>query len=187
MTYLKLFWAFFQIGLLSFGGGYAALPLIQDQVVTGYGWLTMNEFADIITISQMTPGPIALNTATFVGTRVAGIWGAIISTFGCVLAPSSIALLLAVLYQKYKNLKYAQGVLKGLHPAVVGMIGSAGFSILVHALWGESPVFMGLGGIDLIAAAIIVLCVVLLRKTKLSPILLMLGAGVAGGLLYTFL
>ena len=69
MSYLKLFWSFFQIGLFSFGGGYAALPLIQDQVVTGHHWLTMKEFADVITISQMTPGPIAINSASFVGVR----------------------------------------------------------------------------------------------------------------------
>jgi chromate transporter len=106
MIYLKLFWAFFQIGLFSIGGGYAAMPLIQNQVVDTYGWLNMSEFADIITISQMTPGPISINSATFVGTRIAGIWGAIIATLGCILPSCAIVLLLAILYRKYKNLKY---------------------------------------------------------------------------------
>ena len=77
MIYLQLFWSFLQIGLFSFGGGYAAMPLIQGQVVTSHGWLTMSEFTDLITISQMTPGPIAVNSATFVGLKIAGIPGAI--------------------------------------------------------------------------------------------------------------
>ena len=78
MIYLQLFLSFLQIGLFSFGGGYAAMPLIQDQVVTRYGWLSMAEFTDLITISQMTPGPIAVNSATFVGIRIAGIPGALV-------------------------------------------------------------------------------------------------------------
>ena len=75
MIYLKLFLSFLQIGLFSFGGGYAAMPLIQDQVVSQHGWLTMTEFTDLITISQMTPGPIAVNAATFVGSKIAGVPG----------------------------------------------------------------------------------------------------------------
>ena len=82
MIYLKLFWSFIQIGLFSIGGGYAALPLIQNQVVELNKWLSMEEFVDLITIAEMTPGPIAINASTFVGTRIAGIGGAIISTFG---------------------------------------------------------------------------------------------------------
>lgn len=89
MIYLQLFWSFLQIGLFSFGGGYAAMPLIQGQVVTSHGWLTMSEFTDLITISQMTPGPIAVNSATFVGLKIAGIPGAVVATVGCIL-PSCI-------------------------------------------------------------------------------------------------
>ena len=83
--YIQLFLSFVQIGALSFGGGYAAMPLIQQQVVTLHGWLSPGEFTDLITISQMTPGPIAINSATFVGTRIAGFWGAVAATVGCVL------------------------------------------------------------------------------------------------------
>ena len=90
ITFLELFWSFFQIGLFSIGGGYAALPLIQAQVVDQYGWMTMTEFSDIITISQMTPGPIAINAATFVGIRIAGLAGAVVATLGCVF-PSGLA------------------------------------------------------------------------------------------------
>ena len=84
MIYLELFWSFFQIGLFSIGGGYAAMPLIQNQVVDIHSWLTMTQFADIMTIAEMTPGPIAINSATFVGIQVAGLPGALIATIGCV-------------------------------------------------------------------------------------------------------
>ena len=89
MIYLQLFWAFFQIGLFSFGGGYAALPLISQQVISTYHWISQNTFTDLITISQMTPGPIAVNSSTFVGQYVAHLPGALIATFGCIL-PSCI-------------------------------------------------------------------------------------------------
>ena len=89
MIYLQLFLSFLQIGMFSFGGGYAAMPLIQGQVVTTHGWLTMSEFTDLITISQITPGPIAVNSATFVGLKIAGIPGAVVATVGCIL-PSSV-------------------------------------------------------------------------------------------------
>ena len=85
MIYLKLFSSFLQIGMFSFGGGYAAMPLIQEQVVTQHGWLTMTEFTDLITISQMTPGPIAINAATFVGSKIAGVIGSVEATSGYIL------------------------------------------------------------------------------------------------------
>ena len=95
MIYLELLWSFFQIGLFSIGGGYAAMPLIQHQAIDIHGWLTMQSFSDIMTISQMTPGPIAINAATFVGIQVAGIPGALVATFGCVLPSSIIVTILA--------------------------------------------------------------------------------------------
>ena len=85
MIYLELFWSFFQVGLFSIGGGYAAMPLIQAQVVDQHGWLSLSEFIDVITISQMTPGPIGINSATFVGIKIAGIGGALVATLGCIL------------------------------------------------------------------------------------------------------
>ena len=95
MIYLQLLLSFLQIGLFSFGGGYAALPLIQDQIVSLHGWLSMEEFTDLITISQMTPGPIAINAATFVGQKIAGVPGAIVATLGCVLPSCVIVTLIA--------------------------------------------------------------------------------------------
>lgn len=187
MIYLKLLWAFFQIGLFSIGGGYAAMPLIQNQVVHTYGWLNMTEFADIITISQMTPGPIAINSATFVGTRIAGIMGAIIATLGCILPSCVIVMLFAALYKKYKNLKYVKGILRSLQPAVVGLIAAAGISIIAHALWNGGLSSFNLNSFDFIAVAVISLCVFSLRKLKMNPIYVMLGAGVIGGVVYSLL
>ena len=102
MIYLQLFWAFFQIGLFSFGGGYAALPLISQQVISTYHWISQNTFTDLITISQMTPGPIAVNSSTFVGQYVAHLPGALIATFGCILPSCILVSLLAYFYVKYK-------------------------------------------------------------------------------------
>ena len=104
MIYLQLFLSFLQIGAFSFGGGYAALPLIRHQVVEANGWLQLSEFTDLITISQMTPGPIAVNSATFVGIKIAGIPGALIATLGCILPSCIIVTLIASLYLKYRNL-----------------------------------------------------------------------------------
>ena len=100
MIYLQLFLSFLQVGMFSFGGGYAAMPLIQGQVVTGHHWLSMSEFTDLITISQMTPGPIAVNSATFVGIKIAGIPGALAATFGCILPSCIIVTVIAKLYFK---------------------------------------------------------------------------------------
>ena len=140
MVYLELLWSFIQIGLFSIGGGYAAMPLIQHQVVDLHPWLTMNQFADIMTISEMTPGPIAINCATFVGIQVAGIPGAIVATVGCVLPSCIIVLLLAVVYYRFRGLSLVQGVLKGLRPAVVAMIASAGLSLLILAVYGQRTI-----------------------------------------------
>ena len=126
---VQLFLSFFQIGLFSIGGGYAAMPLIQSQVVEIHQWLTMTQFADIITIAEMTPGPIAINSATFVGTHIAGLPGAIIATIGCVAPSCIIVLSLAYVYTKYKNLSLMKGILSGLRPVVIALIASAGLSI----------------------------------------------------------
>ena len=177
MIFLQLFFSFLQIGLFSFGGGYAAMPLIQGQVVTLHGWLTMSEFTDLITISQMTPGPIAVNSATFVGLKIAGIPGAVVATTGCILPSCIIVTILARLYLKYRNLDLMQGVLKSLRPAVVAMIASAGILILKNAFWGSGE-SMSLTGMEWSMVVIFGICVLLLRKTKMNPVWVMVLAGV---------
>lgn len=176
MIYLQLFLSFLQIGALSFGGGYASMPLIEAQIVTSHGWLTMTEFSNLVTIAEMTPGPIAVNAATFVGTKVAGVLGALVATAGCILPACVLVTLIARLYLKYRNLTVLQSVLGSLRPAVVAMIASAGLTILMNAFWGSRTVV--LANTNYVMVAIFVLSFVLLRKTKLSPIAVMVLAGV---------
>ena len=183
MILLELFWAFFQIGLFSFGGGMAALPLIQNQVVDQYGWLTMKEYTDLLTISQMTPGPIAINASTFGGTQVAGVVGSIVATLGCIMPSCIIISLLAWLYARYKNLDIMKGILTGLRPAVVGLIASAGMTIIAMAFWGEAGL-SNLWNVDTIAIAIFVVAVLILQKFKVDPILIMIVCGIIGGFIY---
>jgi len=183
MIYLQLFWSFIQIGLFSIGGGYAALPLIQSQIVDIHGWLSLKEFVDIISIAEMTPGPIAINSATFVGTKVAGVAGAVVSTLGCILPSCIIVLLLAYLYNKFKKLSVIQGVLSGLRPAVVSLIASAGVTITLLTLFGSTDV--SFANLQIRNVVIVILCIIILRVYKPNPILIIAGAGVAG--LYFYL
>lgn len=177
MIYLELFWSFLQIGLFSFGGGYAAMPLIQGQVVTDHGWLSMTEFTDLITISQMTPGPIAINSATFVGIKIAGIPGALVATIGCILPSCIIVTLVAKLYLKYRNMAVLQGILNSLRPAVVAMIASAGISILITAFWGNEAAVI-LSQTNWVMVLIFAGCIVLMQKFRMNPIWVMILAGV---------
>ena len=176
MIYIQLFLSFLQIGLFSFGGGYAAMPLIQEQIVDTHGWLSMSEFTDLITISQMTPGPIAINSATFVGIKIAGLAGAAVATAGCILPSCVIVTLLAKIYLKYRNVKTFQSVLDSLRPAVVAMIAAAGVSILTSAFWQNADKII-LAETDWSMALIFLICLILLIKVKWNPILVMLLAG----------
>ena len=185
MIYLQLFLSFLQIGLFSFGGGYAAMPLIQDQVVTAHGWLSMPEFTDLITISQMTPGPIAINSATFVGMKIAGVPGAIAATVGCVFPSCVIVTLLARLYLKYRDMSLLQGILGSLRPAVVAMVAAAGISILITAFWGGDQIG-SLESTKWWMVGIFALCVLFLKKLNWNPIAVMLSAGVLRVLLAVF-
>ena len=185
MIYLELFWSFFQVGLFSIGGGYAAMPLIQNQVVDNHPWLTMTGFADIITTAEITPGPIAVNAATFVGIQVAGLPGALIATIGCIFPSCVIVMALAYMYYRFRGLSVMQGILAGLHPAVIAMIASAGISLVCMALYGQRTFPADLGNMDLIAVAIFLVGFVILRKWKPSPIKVMAGAAVAGVALYS--
>lgn len=176
MVYLELFWSFLQIGLFSFGGGYAAMPLIQGQVVTEHGWLSMAEFTDLVTISQMTPGPIAVNSATFVGIKIAGIPGALIATAGCILPSCIIVMVVARLYLKYRKLEMLQGILNSLRPAVVAMIASAGISILITAFWGNEGNIVW-AETNWLMAGIFAGGIILLEKFRMNPIWVMVLAG----------
>lgn len=187
MIYLELLWSFFQIGLFSIGGGYAAMPLIQNQVVDIHPWLTMTQFADIMTIAEMTPGPIAINSATFVGIQVAGLPGAIVATAGCVFPSCVIVMSLAYIYYRFRGLNMVQGILAGLRPAVIAMIASAGISLLIMAVYGQRVLAEDLMSFDVIAVMIFLIGIIALRVWKPNPLWIMAGSGVLGVILYTLL
>lgn len=179
MIYLTLYWSFVQIGLFSIGGGYAALPLIQQQVIEIHNWLTFEEFTDLLTISQMTPGPIALNASTFVGTKIAGLPGAVVATIGCVTPSCIIVLILAYFYYKYRELTAVKKVLAVLRPVVVALIGTAGASIVITAFWGQKTI----GTFDQInktAVILFVICFAILEKLKLNPVTVIILSGIVG-------
>lgn len=176
MIYLELFLSFLEVGLFSIGGGYAAIPIIQNQVVEKYAWLSLNEFTDLITIAEMTPGPIAVNSATFVGIKIAGILGAIVSTLAVILPSLFIVSILANLYFKYRNIDFMQKILGIIRPVIVALIASAGLAILINAIYVESK-------INFISLSLFILCFISIRKTKINPILAMLSCGV----LYTII
>ena len=178
MIYFELLWSFFKIGLFSIGGGYAALSLIQYQVVDLHPWLTMTQFADIMTIAELTPGPIAINSATFVGVQVAGIPGAIIATIGCVLPSCVIVTTLAYVYNRIRELPLIQGVLEGVRPAVIAMIASAGISMLILSVYGKRTLPENWGNMDYSAAVIFVIGFFALCKWKIKPICVIVAAGV---------
>jgi chromate transporter len=189
MIYLKLFWSFFQIGLFSIGGGYAALPLIENQVVDINGWISAGEFMDIVTISQMTPGAIAINAATFTGQRILGTAGAIIATIGCILPSCMILMIVSYFFYKFRKLSVINGVLGGLQPAVAALIASAGLSLLLSSLLGagfSSFSQLDINTVDWAAFIIFLSGLILMRKFKINPILIMLGSGAVGLLLYLF-
>lgn len=185
MIYWELLWSFLKVGLFSFGGGYGILPVIQQQVVTEQHWLTMKEFTDVITISQMTPGPIALNAATFVGTKLAGPLGAVIATIGCSFPTALLALLVGHYYYKYRDMTLVKGVFEGLRPAIVSLIATAGLSILFLSLFNtETFRLSALPNLDWKAVVIFLASLLALRKWKTNPIYVMLGSGMVGVLAY---
>ena len=176
------------MGLFSFGGGMASLPLIQEQVVDTHAWLTLSEFSDLVTIAEMTPGPLAVNAATFVGIRIAGIPGALLATFGCILPACVLVTLLAWVYKRYKQMTLVQGALDGLRPAVVALIAAAGLSILELSVWGTAGFSPDPGSINAVSVVLTAAALILLRAVKkLSPIAVMVGCGAVGGAVYWFM
>ena len=175
MTYVQLFFSFLLVGLFSVGGGYAAIPLIQAQVVEAHGWLTMAEFTNLVTIAEMTPGPIAVNSATFVGIRIAGVPGAVVATLGCIFPALILVSVLAYLYRRYQSAPALDSVLSCLRPAVVALIAAAGLAMLGTAvLGGAAP---APGNVQWASAALFCAALVLLRWRKWNPILVMCLCG----------
>lgn len=175
MILIDLYLAFFRVGLFSVGGGYAAMPLIQNQAVNVHRWITDSVFADLVAIAEMTPGPIALNAATFVGMKTAGFPGAILATLGCITPSVIIVTILAKLYLRFKNGNALENVLSCLRPAVVGLISAAFVTLLITALFGDLPATFG--NIDWEMAFLFVAATTLILKFKVNPVISMLICG----------
>ncbi|MBQ8640015.1 MAG: chromate transporter [Lachnospiraceae bacterium] len=180
---LQLFFSFLQIGLLSVGGGYAAIPLIQEQVVTINKLLTMEQFTDLITIAEMTPGPIAINSATFVGIRLGGLPGMLLCTIGCIIPSFIICLTLAYFYYKYRNFSGVQKVLAALRPAVVALIANAGLSILLLGVFHGGLADIALENFHVIEFLLFAGAFFAIRKWKIGAITAIFGTGVVGTIL----
>lgn len=181
-----LFSIFFKIGIFSFGGGYAMLPLIYQEIKT-LGLISTKEFSDIVALSQMTPGPIAVNAATYIGYKSAAFWGATFATLGVTLPSFIIILIIDAAFTKFQANKIVKAIIAGIRPATVGMIASA------VIFFAETSIFKGeLSGIDLkeplklvnlSALGIFILTIIGSKKFKLGPITLTILAGILGGLI----
>ena len=174
---LELTAAFFQIGLFSIGGGYAVIPLIRAQVVDKFHWISERTFTDIITISQMTPGPLAVNTSTFVGLQVAGVPGAALATAGCVASGALLSLLLYRFFERRRASRPLSAALSGLKASSLGLIAAATLPLLQSALLPD-------GGADWAALLLFLGALVAQRRFRVHPVLVMLGASALGYFLY---
>lgn len=182
MIYLQLFYTFFNIGLFGFGGGYAMLSMIQGEVVTRYNWLTPQEFTDIVAVSQMTPGPIGINSATYVGFSATGsVWGSVIATFAVVLPSFILMLTISKFFLKYQKHPTVEAIFSGLRPAVVGLLASAAL-VLMNTENFSSPTEDKFTFI--ISCLIFLVAFVGTKKYKLNPILMIIACGMAGLILY---
>ncbi|MDR2804370.1 MAG: chromate transporter [Dysgonamonadaceae bacterium] len=174
MIYWQLFVTCFKIGLFGFGGGYAMLSLIQYETVEHHHWLTAAEFTDVVALSQMTPGPVGINTATYIGyTVTGGVWGSVVATVAVCLPSFIIGLLIAGSYRKFRSNRYVGDAFRGLRPAVVGLIAAAVLLLMNRENFVDKK--------SLFIFAAVFLASLL---TKLHPILLIVLAGVAGLFLY---
>ncbi|NLJ41931.1 MAG: chromate transporter [Clostridiales bacterium] len=174
MIYLRLFLIFFKIGLFSFGGGYAMLPLIQAEVVDINNWLKISEFTDIVAISQITPGPIAINSATYIGYTVTNsIFGSALAPLGVTLPSIIIMLVIGNYFFKFQDNKYVTNAFVGLRPTVVGLVLAAMLLLINKETF-----------IDYYSVILFVLAFIATYKFKIHPILLTLIAGIIGYIIY---
>ena len=190
MIFLQLFLTFFKIGLFGFGGGYAILSLIQNEVVTKYGWMTTSEFTDIVAISQMTPGPIGINAATYVGyTSVVnagfsaswGVAGSLLASFSTLLPSFILMIIVSRFLMKYAGHPSIQAVFSVLRPIVIGLIASAALLLMNSDNFGTpttQPVRF------YVSVALCILSFLAINRWKVSPLIVILVAGVFGGIFY---
>ena len=190
MIYLQLFLTFFEIGLFTFGGGYAMISLIRDKALT-LGWATEEELLNMIAVSESTPGPIAVNMATFVGSQQGGILGSLVATLGVILPSFIIILLICSVFRNFLKYKGVKAFLKGVKPCVVGLIVATGATLFLSTILGFKDIFSGFsfdfkGGIILAIIVGIATVFKKIRKKKLSPIFLLIISAGLGILFYSF-
>ena len=177
---LELFLTFFKIGAFTFGGGYAMLPLIQEEVIKN-NWLPIEDFINFIAVSESTPGPFAINMATYIGTEMNGIFGAMCSTLGVVLPSFIIILIVSRFYEKFKTSKYVAGCMTGLRPAVIGLIGAAVVSTALTVFFPQGFSVEILSTFAFISSLIIfAVTMTLSLMKKIHPIILILISAVLG-------
>ncbi len=186
MIFLKLFLTFFKIGAFTFGGGYAMLPFIKEEVLAN-GWMPLSEIVDFIAVSESTPGPFAINMATFIGNHqgsaygvFGGIFGAFCATLGVVLPSFIIILIVARMYEKFKNSKVVAGCMTGLKPAVIGFIGAAVVSIAATVFIGSGFSLEIFKSVDFYASAVIFIGALVLTFKKVHPIIIICLSAVIG-------
>jgi len=183
MIYFELFYTFLIIGVSAFGGGYAVMPLIQNYIVENQQWITMNELADITSLSQMTPGPIMINAATFVGIKVGGSLGGLIATLGSVLPSFILVLILGYLFAKHGNLHFIQNIMKGLRPTIVGLIGVAALTLIITSILilNSDGSFIG---VEMTALISFIVALVISMKTKWDTLVVVLIGAIIGAISY---
>ena len=177
MIYLQLFISYLKIGFFGFGGGYAMLSLIQNEIVEQRGWITVSQFADIVAVSQMTPGPIAINSATYIGYTIGGFWGSVVATVAVCLPALTVMLALTKFFLKLKDNRYVHGVITGMRPVVVGMIAAAALLLIFPKQRADSS-FIDHWSWILFAATLYA------SYKKVNPILLIALSAVAGIVIY---
>ncbi len=167
---LKIVLSFMKIAVLAFGGAYASIPLVEREVVEIQQWMSYQEFADLLALDELTPGPILINSATFVGMKVAGIPGAIAATLGCILPCCLIALVMILIYRKYRKLSMMESVVHSLKCLAIGLILSTFLNMVVRNSWDGRQV-------SILALILMSVSFIILRRYKPNPLLVMLGCG----------
>lgn len=189
LLYIELFFTFFKIGLFTIGGGYAMIPLLQNELVSK-GWVTIEEIINFIAISESTPGPFAVNMSTFVGAKLGGVIGSIITTLGVILPSFIIILIIAKYFYNFKDNFYVQGGLYGLRPAVIGLLCSSVFTIFVNNFVLNKSLLLHLdqigAAIDFKGIIILIISYLIYNKFKMHPIKLIGICSVLGIVLYSF-
>ncbi|MBQ6654820.1 MAG: chromate transporter [Erysipelotrichaceae bacterium] len=175
ISVIAIFLSFLKIGLFAFGGAYAVLPLIEEEMVINTGWMTFAEFSDLVAIDELTPGPIIINSATFIGMKLGGLPGALAATLGCILPGCVISLLLVVLYRKYREIPVIAEAMRTLRCMAVALIFSVLLKMLVSAIFPSG--LNNVSDISLLTLALVVASFYVMRKYKTNPLYVMLACG----------